>query len=278
MKEYAEYDVREIVERFIDGEPTVAEVSMLPDETNAPKITGTGVEDSSVTEGKITYDIQFRAIIPNANEMVQMIINVEAQNDFSPGYPIIKRGIYYGARMISSQYGAVFTKSHYEKIQKVYSVWICTKTPMKRRNTITEYSLTESNHVGNVKETKEYYDLITVIMICLDSEGEKTENDLLGMLDVLLSNEKKAKEKKEILQKQYDIPMTVKMEKEVERMCNLSEGVEQKGIEKGIKIGIEQGALATLIGLVKDNLLSIEEAAKRMNMTVEGFQKELNKE
>lgn len=37
------------------------------------------------------------------------------------------------------------------------------------------------------------------------------------------------------------IPMTVEMEGEMNTMCNLSDGVEQKGIEKGIKIGIEKG-------------------------------------
>lgn len=42
--------------------------------------------------------------------------------------------------------------------------------------------------------------------------------------------------------------------------------------------GREEGALITFIGLVKDNLLTIEEAAKRMNMTVEEFKQELDKE
>ena len=35
--------------------------------------------------------------------------------------------------------------------------------------------------------------------------------------------------------------MTEKIEEGVIAMCNLSDGVEQKGIEKGIRIGIEQG-------------------------------------
>ena len=175
MKEYAEYDVREIVENFIVGEPKVAETNVLPDETNAPKITGTGVEDSTVTEGSITYDIQFRAIVPGSDEIVQMIINVEAQNDFYPGYPIIKRGIYYLARMISAQYGTVFTQSHYEKIQKVYSVWICMNPPKERKNTITGYSLTETQYVGKVKEKEEYYDLMSAITVCL-GKNEDTDD------------------------------------------------------------------------------------------------------
>ena len=139
MKEYGDYDVGEIAERYILGEPKIAETPVLPDETRVPKIIGVGVEDTSLNEGTVTYDIQFRAIIPGTEEVVQMIINVEAQNDFYPGYPIVKRGIYYCARMISSQYGTVFTKSHYEKVQKVYSIWICMNPPNERNNTITKY-------------------------------------------------------------------------------------------------------------------------------------------
>ena len=262
MKEYAEYDVREIVERFIMGEPKVAETKVLPDETNASKITGTGVEDTTVTEGSITYDIQFRAIVPDAEEVVQMIINVEAQNDFYPGYPIIKRGIYYCARMISSQYGTVFTKSHYEKIQKVYSVWICMNPPKERNHTITGYSLTEKQYVGKVKEKEEYYDLMHAVMICLGGSEEEEENELLRMLDVLLSSEMHADEKKDILENEFQIPMTERMEEEVEFMCNLSDGVEQRGIQKGIKLGIEQGIEQTTIVVVLNMLKENEPIEK----------------
>ena len=245
MREYADYDVPEIVEKFIVEEPKVAETKVLPDETNAPKITGTGVEDNMVTEGSVVYDIQFRAIVPTSEEVVQMIINVEAQNDFYPGYPLIKRGIYYCARMISSQYGTVFTKSHYEKIQKVYSVWICMNPPKERSNTITGYSLTEKSHIGKVKEKKEYY-LMNAIMICLGKSEDETDHELLRLLDVLLSSDKNAKEKKEILEKEFQIPMTEKMETEVEYMCNLSDGVEQKGIEKNRR--------TTVINMLKENM------------------------
>lgn len=252
MKEYAEYEVRDIVERFIIGDAEIAVVNVLPDETNTTKVTGTGVEDATVTEGSITYDIQFRALVPSTDEVVQMIINVEAQNDFYPGYPIIKRGIYYCARMISSQYGTVFTRSHYEKIQKVYSVWICLNPPKERKNTITGYSLTEKAYVGKVKEKEGNYDLISAIMVCLGENDEDTESDLLRLLDVLLSSEKNAKEKKEILENEFQIPMTEKMEEEVEHMCNLSDGVEQKGIQKGIEIGIEQANRLIIINMLKE--------------------------
>lgn len=114
-------------------------------------------------------------------------------------------------------------------------------------------------------------------MICLGSSDEESENSLLRLLDVLLTSDKKASEKKEILENDFQIPMTEKLEAEVEYMCNLSDGVEQKGIQKGIEIGIEQGIETALYGLVRDNLLTAEVAAKRLDMTVEEFQIKMEK-
>ena len=51
----------------------------------------------------------------------------------------------------------------------------------------------------------------------------------------------------------------------------------RKGIKEGIEVGTKTGKLETLCELVKDGLLSIEEAAKRVDMTVEEFEKELHK-
>lgn len=272
MREYADYEVKEIAEKCIEGKPQVSETAVLPDETYAPKIGGVGVEDSTWAEGTVIYDIRFSAIVPKKDEHIEMIINVEAQNDFYPGYPLTKRGIFYCGRMISSQYGTVFVNSHYEKIQKVYSIWICMNPPKSRANSITEYSFTERNFVGKVQEKRQNYDLMTLIMICLGDSDNNAENEMLELLDVLLSSDKKVDEKKQILEKRFNIPMTEEFEEEVESMCNLSDGVEQKGLEKGIK----EGVIKTLIALVQDNLLPLEEAARRAEMTVEEFQAMMN--
>ena len=62
-----------------------------------------------------------------SQDVIRLIINVEAQTAFNPGYPLTKRAIYYCSRMISAQHGPIFTKSEYGKIRKVYSIWICTQ-------------------------------------------------------------------------------------------------------------------------------------------------------
>lgn len=51
-------------------------------------------------------------------------------------------------------------------------------------------------------------------------------------MGVLLSSEMKQEQKKEILEHDFDIPMTEVLERQVEEMCNLSKGVEEKGVEK----------------------------------------------
>ena len=51
----------------------------------------------------------------------------------------------------------------------------------------------------------------------------------------------------------------------------------RKGIKEGLEVGTKAGKLKTLCELVKDGLLSIEEASKRADMTVEKFQEELHK-
>ena len=55
-------------------------------------------------------------------------------------------------------------------------------------------------------------------------------------------------------------------------MCEIYDNIMEKGIEKGIEKGEKKGVLKILIGLVKDGILTLAEAAKRADMTVEEFQ------
>ena len=243
VEEYREIDVKEIAARYIEGEPQIAETAVNPDEQpgGGEQIKGTGAEDSTMTEGTVTYDIRFYAIAPRNGELLRLIVNVEAQNDFYPGYPIIKRGLYYCSRMISSQYGVEFTHAHYEKIKKVYSIWICVNPPKHRENTIARYRIQEENLVGETHEKRENYDLLTAVMICLGNAKDSNYTGILKLLEVLLSTERKPEEKKRILQEDFDIEMTKALESEVEVMCNLSDGVEARGIEKGRREGRQEG-------------------------------------
>ena len=207
---------------------------------------------------------------------MSLIINLEAQNDFYPGYPIITRGVYYCSRSISSQYGREFTDSHYERIKKVYSIWICMNPPKYRANTIARYRLTEENLIGKVEEPAEHYDLLSIVMICLGGPEEANYSGILRMLDVLLSHETGEEEKKEILQNDYGIPMTETIEREVSVMCNLSKGVEEMGMAKGRAEGHIERALSDLRSLMETLGLTVEQAMAALKVPETERQKYLD--
>ena len=61
------------------------------------------------------------------------------------------------------------------------------------------------------------------------------------MLHTLLSNKVKEPKKRQVLEEEYDIQMSEKMEKEVSTMCNLSQGILEQGIQQGEEKGLQRG-------------------------------------
>ena len=242
LEEFQDFTVDEIADKYIEGSPQIEQIAVNLDEgtdSKGEQIEGGKTEDSTMKEGTITYDIRFYALVSQSKETIKLILNVEAQNNFYPGYPIIKRGLYYCSRMISSQYGVEFMDGHYEKIRKAISIWICADPPKYHENTITRYTVQEENIVGNIAEKRENYDLITAVIVCLGNAGDDKYTGILKLLDVLLSSERKPDEKKRILQDDFNIKMTRELESEVLLMCNLSKGIEEKGIKEGILSSIQ---------------------------------------
>ena len=258
LDEYRDCNVKDIAEKYIEGTPQVGEIPVAPDETNAPRIRGINSQDTSLTESSTAYDIRFMASAPTSDELIQMIINVEAHNKFNPSYPLIKRGIFYCGRMLTAQYGTEFTHSEYQKIKKVVSIWVCMAPPNERKNSITRYHLTEENLIGNVKEPVRNYDLIDVVMVCLGGEDRENYNGVLKLLDVLLSPKAGEAKKRQVLQQEFDIPMTETLEAEVYEMCNLSEGVRDLGRTEGI--------LASIRNLMANTGWTLEKAMQTLGL------------
>ena len=231
VAEFADCPLKDIEEKYIEGTVQISERVVHQDE-DAEFIRGTNTEDASMKEGTIFYDIRFDVVSPKDGRMIRMLVNVESQNRYNPGYPLTKRGIYYCSRMISRLYGTEFTRSHYEKLKKVYSIWICMNPPREIGNTITEYSVTEKNLVGRMTEEKENYDLLSVIMVCLGRPDDKNYEGLLKMLDVLLSDQIQPKEKKDVLKSEFDVELTEEMERTANSMCNLSQGIVERTIDQ----------------------------------------------
>ena len=239
-EEFKDCSLLDIAWRYIQGEPSISRIAVEP-ETISPRIEGEQTEDKSGAEGTVYYDIRFHAVAPVDGKMIQLIVNLEAQNDFNPGYPLLKRAVYYCGRMISSQYGTVFVKLHYEKIQKVYSIWICTMPTKKWEYNISRYRFTEEHLIGRTQAERSHYDLITIVLVCLGSKSHKQLKGILRLLNMLLLDNMGSQEKQELLAKEFNVTMTPHLEKGVATMCNLSEGIERRGERRGEKRGEKRG-------------------------------------
>lgn len=240
--------------------PEVGERKVHPGQSNE-KIYGKANENNIIGEGTVTFDIIFDVYIPMKDDMVKMIINIEAQRENNPGYELVTRGIYYTARGISSQYSREFINSEYNNIKKVYSIWICVSPDKKRMNGITKYFIKEKAVYHNTKVSKEVYDKLCVVMIYLKKDLDEESEYIIDFLSVLLSEKINYDRKTYILEKDLGLTMTEEIKEEVNTMCNLSEHVYesgvQNGIEKGIKTGIKTAIKRMLTKLSVDEIVEL---------------------
>ena len=100
--------------------------------------------------------------------------------------------------------------------------------------------------------------------------------DILKLLSVLLTTEMKPDEKKEILERDFAIPMTVEMKKEADTMCTYGQAILEQGREQGIEIGEKRGSEKKQRQLLLNFLssgMSVEQVAAGSKVPVEYVRK-----
>ena len=219
--------------KCIEGEPEISTVPVHPGLTNSPTITGMQNEDNIPFEGIVYYDIRFYVKVPQDNKIVKIIVNVEAQKSFYPGYHMETRGIVYASRLISAQLDTEFVAPHYDQLKKVYSIWICFDSSKEQANAISEYKITKHDIIPGIRDNQKAYDKLSVVLITLNS-AIKSDDQFIAMLNCLFDEDNRV-QKKDLLSSQYGYEITDDFGKELDIMCNLSEALVEKGIEKGEK-------------------------------------------
>ena len=256
VPEFKEASLSDIANKYIEGDIQVSTVPVNPGKTNAvikpKKIKGLRNEVGDTTEGWITFDVIFYAIAPETGERIRLLVNIEAQKTFSESalkYILMKRAVFYGSRLISAQKETEFKGSDYSSVKKIYTIWICMESPVEK-SVINHYRMTERHVFGKYKEPEENYDLLNIVMVYLAKGPVK--NRMLSMLQVIFQEtSKSAKEKSEILRKKFDIEVTSEMEEELITMCNLSEGIYERGMAQGMAQGAESKTKEVIMNLWK---------------------------
>ena len=118
-------------------------------------------------------------------------------------------------------------------------------------------------------------DLLNIVMIGLAKEipEHSDQYELHRLLGALLSQNLTVSEKIDIIGNEYDIQTNDDLRKGVNTMCNLGEGIEERGIEKGI----EQQTVHLILSMYK-NGISVEQIATVTAKNIAEVQEILEKE
>lgn len=221
------------VVQYIEGEPHISSVPIDGGVTNVEKqekVIGLNTENSKINEGMIRFDIIFYVRMQDG--LSQIIVNVEAQKAEPSSYDILNRAIFYVSRMISSQKGRDFVKSNYNNIKRVYSIWICMNID---EHSMSHIHLTRDDIIGS-HNWKGDINLLNIVLVGIAEDlPEKTEKyELHRLLGALLSSKLNVDEKLDIIGNEFRIPLESDIRKDVSEMCNLSQGIEERGVEKGL--------------------------------------------
>ncbi|MBO7092490.1 MAG: hypothetical protein J6W23_11950 [Victivallales bacterium] len=191
-------------------------------------------------------DVCFHARIPkDLKSQVGVIINMEIQKKFNPGYNIIKRGIYYACDLIAMEKETVFTDCNYDGLKKVYSIWICLGAPEEKANQVIRYGMAElcqTDETQGIHQIGAAYDLMEIMMICLNDRYKEGGGSVIDMLRTLFSMKLTKEQKDKILEEKYSITFTKEKQMKFDEYIEyVKETCLEIGEEKGIKIGEEKG-------------------------------------
>lgn len=225
----------EDVVKYIEGEPQIGIVPIEPGLTNSEgtnsagqRIIGLNTENAEIHEGLVRFDIIFYVRMKNG--LSQIIVNIEAQKDEPTEYKLLNRAIFYVSRLISSQKERDFVNTNYDDIKQVFSIWICMNMDY---NSLSHIHLTKDEMLapyhwnGNMN-------LLNIVLIGITNEIPEHEEayEMHRLIGALLSSELNEYEKLDIIEHEYNIPINDEWRKDVDFMCNLSLGIEERATEK----------------------------------------------
>ena len=87
--------------------------------------------------------------------------------------------------------------------------------------------------------------------VLTDVSGREERKRILYLLGVLFSPQIEYQKKRQILQKEFQIQMSKETESEMENMCNLSDGIYDRGVQQGKAEGKAEGKFESTVYHVK---------------------------
>lgn len=286
VPEYKDVSEHDIAFKYIEPKSIMDNVAVSRNLTNHTKIIGSSEEDSTVNEGIIKYDVIFEAIAPvevqeqkykrkkkGKTIQINLKIDMEAQMDYNPKYPISKRAMFYCARMLSAEFDGKAETMNYNDLYKVYSIWICFDPPQYVSNTISRFKTVKEDVLGEVTIPEIDYNLMESVIIRLGKEEDAPDNKMYDLLYALFGN----KPGNEKINKLHELGYAgTSLEKEAKTMISFSERTKEIGYNTGMQQGIQQGmqqATYDMILKMYKKGMSANQIADIMDITVDDINK-----
>ncbi len=207
VNEFAELDIHYICGSCIEGNPEISEI---------PSIDENDLSHKNELIQEAFYDLRFYAVIPQTDELIKFIINIDIPEKRKLHSARVKRGMYYSSQLLSMQDEASFTEANCRDASRVYSIWICPDNSGRTSDAILCYKFSEEVVLGSAPEL--FSSGVTqVVTIYLDTSHQEQGTGLIGLLKTLLS---------------ADVPVSEK----IETLRNLSEIVPDEMFEKDLRL------------------------------------------
>lgn len=229
-------------------------------------------------EGATEFDVYFKLKLPDGTgRRFALYLDLEMQQDFAPGYDIVKRSVYYPARMMSKQLTSLRDRKMYNRIQKVHSIWIFASGYAKKlKNRMFTYSLRRTGLSECAEREKEVLNLdrrIDLMDISYLFVGETVDEDaaeVMAFLNACFYDKEKLKDHPEWLD-----PGNLKLKEAAETMGNFAVFYEKRGeaigkvtkvielVKEGLADGLTDAAMTRYFCITRKELDRIKELIGR---------------
>ena len=266
--------IQDIME-LIEDEVHIGTVPVDPGHTNTVKgerITGLNTEDIETNEGMIRYDILFKVRVSRkSKKSYGIIINIEMQKGKPKSYRLSNRAIFYACRLISAQKQREFEHMKFDNMVKVYSIWIVANM---ESNSVNHIHFVQDTLYGTYKWTGDT-NVINIVIAGItgkpDELGEEIDPaeadsmELCRMLNTLFAVKLDNRMRFQMLADDFGIDIDEGLREEVEAMCNLGQGLLEKGVNKAqeeaiinfYKVGVNVTVIAQAMGKTEEEIKKV---------------------
>ena len=250
IPQFKDMDVETIIRDHIIGE---IEVSTPVAAYQLPKTVNVmDTESSEPNEATIYYDMKCRLRLADGDTAdCFIIVDLEGQNNFTPGYSLSRRAIYYASRLMSSQLAVVGKDTKYDSLSKVLTIWICFEPSKEAVNSITRINLKQESLVGTLTFDDDEVDMMEALFITLGPDGSSDDNQLISFLSTLFSTELDAGEKLKQLNEKFNFPITDETTEEVSEMTNAMNATYGFRTEKAVRDAMD--VFSAMVNWLKKN-------------------------